>query len=293
MNGTALLAVSADITCPDDVYGTPIDRLTLLVFGGIVLFMQCGFAMLEAGFLEERGVSNILFKNMVDSLVSALAFYLCGYGFAFGGEFDDNGAGVALGNRGFVLSDISACEFPFYLFQYSFAATSVTIISGCLGSRSSFATYITYSFLIPAFVYPLVAHWVWSENGWLAKGHGGVGYRDFAGAGVVHMVGGTAGLIGCILAGPRHERATNPHFMRPPPHSVPLVVLGMFILYFGFLFFNGGAVVGLVDCHCTLLILRYVLSGWCYAIIVLVLEVLFFSCIGCFNQVCCQGHIVY
>merc|ERR1719235_1124119 len=201
--------------------------------------MRCGFAVLEAGFLPEQGVANILFKNITDSLVGVLGFFILGYAFAFGGEFGSGGTGTVLGSTGFCMYGINPCEYPFITFQYSFAATSVTIISGALGNRSSFATYFTYSFLFMAFIYPLPAHWAWSKDGWLRSGHNGVGYTDFAGAGVVHMVGGAAGLVGAIVAGPRYERTLNHGFARSPPHSVPLIAVGLFVLYFGFLFFNG------------------------------------------------------
>ncbi|EGD73830.1 hypothetical protein PTSG_05524 [Salpingoeca rosetta] len=256
LNNTALLAVGPDPNCNENVHGSDIERLVLLIFGGAVIFMQCGFAMLEAGFLPKHGVANILFKNMSDSFVGLLGFYIFGYALAFGGNFDEGETGIILGTRGFALAGVSSCELPFFLFQYAFAATSVTIISGALGTRSSFTTYMTYSFLFPAFIYPLPAHWLWAKKGWLLTGSSNVGVADFAGAGAVHMVGGMAALVGCMLAGPGFDRGTQSNFKRNPPHSIPLVVLGLFILSFGFLFFNGGSVVSY-----TLRVNTHALSG--------------------------------
>ncbi|KAK3103680.1 hypothetical protein FSP39_020979 [Pinctada imbricata] len=137
---------------------------------------------------------------------------------------------------------------PQWFFQYTFAATAATIVSGAVAERCEFIAYFTYSIFITGFIYPVVTHWAWG-GGWLSQGReyssigATVAYQDFAGSGVVHVLGGMAALIGAILLGPRigrfHKESGTVGQLRG--HSVPIAALGGFILFFGFLAFNGGS----------------------------------------------------
>ncbi|PIK40591.1 ammonium transporter-like protein [Apostichopus japonicus] len=198
--------------------------------------MQCGFAFLEAGSVRAKNTTNILMKNLLDVFLGAVAYWAFGYAFAFG---DQSNSFIGFSNFFFI--NLPDTSLSFFFFHFVFAATAATIVSGAMAERTSFLGYMIYSVCITGFVYPVVSHWAWSGTGWLGAGPGNpnVGYQDFAGSSVVHMVGGTAALIGASVLGPRTGRFTNGSDFRG--HTVPLVALGGFILFFGFFSFNGGS----------------------------------------------------
>ncbi|XP_060576141.1 putative ammonium transporter 1 isoform X2 [Ruditapes philippinarum] len=222
--------------------GVEIDQLFLIFMGMIIFFMQCGFAFLEAGAVRSKNVTNILIKNVFDSFVSGVAYWIIGYAFAFGDGND------FIGHKYFASYELPETQYAAFFFQYTFAATAATIVSGAVAERCEFLAYFVYSFFITGFIYPVVTHWVWG-GGFLAKGkdYGGdigqIAYQDFAGSGVVHCLGGTAAFVGALLLGPRigrfHKETKTVIQIRG--HSVPIAALGGFILFFGFLAFNGGS----------------------------------------------------
>lgn len=224
--------------------GDELDQLLLIVMGMIVLFMQCGFAFLEAGAVRSKNVTNILIKNVFDCFVSGVAYWLIGYAFAFG-EGNDF---IGYSKEHFAISNIPETEYASFFFQYTFAATAATIVSGAVAERCEFLAYFIYSFFITGFIYPVVTHWLWG-GGFLAKGkdYGGdigqIGYQDFAGSGLVHILGGTAAFFGALMLGPRIGRfdKETKQSVAIRGHSVPIAALGGFILFFGFLAFNGGS----------------------------------------------------
>ncbi|KAG2488574.1 hypothetical protein HYH03_012893 [Edaphochlamys debaryana] len=231
-----------------------LNTLYLTLCGALVFVMHAGFAMLCAGAIRSKNTMNILLQTVMDAAVSAVAFYLLGYGFAYGVGAAPNGF---IGDALFSLSNWSShsygVDYGFgwqnWFFQWAFAATATTIPAGAVAERLNFNAYLIYSFFISAFVYPVVVHWVWSAEGWLGYARNtaysrlfGSGMIDFAGSGVVHMTGGLSGLVGCVLLGPRMGRfdATG----RPiemPGHSATLVVLGTVLLWFGWYGFNPGS----------------------------------------------------
>jgi len=228
-----------------------LDGSWMLANAYLVFFMQAGFAMLCAGSVRSKNCMNILLKNVLDACFGAPIFFLFGYGFAYGvGDKEDNGF---IGNNNFALDNHRAYiaegadSWNGFLFQWAFAAATATIVSGSVAERCSFQAYIAYSVFLTGFVYPVVVHWIWASNGWLSAFHSeplmDSGMIDFAGSGVVHMTGGFAGLVGASVIGPRTGRfdstgAPNPNF---GGHSMTMVVLGTFCLWFGWYGFNPGS----------------------------------------------------
>ena len=187
-----------------------INELLVLVATAFILLMQLGFALLENGMVRSKNSKNILIKNLFDVCVGALAFWLVGFGLAFGTE-----PGGFIGTKGgmFAASSFGSEEKNFYLlwiFQFSFAATSATIVSGSLAERTQLPAYLAFSTLMTGFIYPVVVGWCWG-GGWLGDASAeGKGFHDFAGTGMVHLVGGTAGFIGAYVLGPRYGKEKNP-----------------------------------------------------------------------------------
>merc|ERR1740138_1405681 len=222
--------------------------------------------MLEAGTCRAKNVQNILLKNLMDVCVGTVGWYAFGWAFAYGGPFDDKYAkNKFIGYEqffggGFMKAGKDGTQFPSadqnggkqlsWFFQWAFCSAAATIVSGGVAERVIFPGYLVYSFLMTSFIYPVVVCWTWGY-GWLAGGTekqiNEVGYMDFAGSGIVHMTGGVGALIGAIAAGPRKGRFDDPESDEFSAHSVPLVVLGTFILWFGWYGFNCGSTLGLSD----------------------------------------------
>jgi len=207
--------------------------------------MQAGFAMLCAGSVRTKNTMNILIKNVLDACVGAVAYYLFGWGVAYGTCKETNSF-IGCGNFG--LDDFT--DWYSFLFQWAFSAAAATIVSGSVAERCAFEAYLGYSFFLTAFVYPTVAHWIWDGKGWLSAFNEDpmldTGMLDFAGSGVVHMVGGFAGLMGAAIVGPRSGRFDvdgTPRELKG--HSATLVVLGTFILWVGWYGFNPGSMLAI------------------------------------------------
>jgi Amt family ammonium transporter len=215
----------------------------LLTCAYMVFLMQAGFAMLCAGSVRSKNTMNILLKNVIDVAAGAVAYYLFGWGFAYGPE--GNNPFIAAGDH--ALYNYS--DWEGWLFQWAFAAAAATIVSGAMAERTAFSAYLIYSVVLTGFVYPVVVHWVWDGRGWLAAFPNDIndtifkcGMIDFAGCGVVHMTGGFAALAGAYFVGPRLGRFTQDGEVADMPgHSATLVVLGTFLLWFGWYGFNPGS----------------------------------------------------
>ena len=249
----ALVAVALVSTAsaqePDDQLSDlfeAIDTGWLLIAAFLVFFMQAGFAMLEAGFVRSKNTANILMKNVLDVSAGAIAFWAVGWGIAFG--LNGDVANQFAGDGHFFLWAFD--DWPLWIFQFAFAATAATIVSGAMAERTAFRGYLAYTVFITAFIYPVVVHWAWSDFGWLSAFKdnpiGTNGYIDFAGSGVVHMVGGFAGLMGAIIVGPRIGKFGKDGSINPiRGHNISLAALGVFILWFGWYGFNPGSTLGL------------------------------------------------
>ncbi len=213
-----------------------------LVAAILVMFMQPGFAMLEAGFTQAKNAVNILMKNLMDFSVGSIVFFVFGFGIMFGST--SNGW---FGSSLFALEGVGGGDwtFTFWMFQVVFAATAATIVSGAVAERTKFAGYLCYSVVICLFIYPMFGKWAWGSlllgdegAGWLE----GLGFIDFAGSTVVHSVGGWLALAGAIVLGPRLGKYRPDGSPRAiPGHNIPLAALGVFILWFGWFGFNAGS----------------------------------------------------
>jgi len=231
-----------------------------LVAAFLVFGMQAGFVMLEAGFARRRETVNILVECVLDTAICGISFWAIGYAFMFGAGngfigtqyFFLQGAPATYGSTGVAL-------LAHWIFQFAFADTASTITSGAMIGRTSFRGDIIYSIFVTALIYPILGHWAWGPDGFLAlmgtPGHFlpslGQGFRDFAGSTVVHTIGGMVSLAGAIVLGPRIGRI----FLRddkkrgglPAAHSLPLATIGAFLLWFGWYGFNPGSTLSAMD----------------------------------------------
>ncbi len=220
-----------------------IDNLTMFICAVLVLFMQAGFAMVEAGFNGGKNTINILFKNLMDMAIGGVLFFIVGYGIMYPGEF--NGifgfAGVGIPAQDALDPNYLPHYQTDFLFQVAFAATAATIVSGAVAGRMQFRSYLIYSGVITALVYPIAGSWQWG-GGWLSA----LGFHDFAGSLIVHAVGGFAGLAGAIALGPRLGKFNADGSANPMPgHNITAATLGVFILLIGWFGFNPGSVLAM------------------------------------------------
>ena len=205
----------------------------------LVFFMQCGFAMVETGFTRAKNAGNIIMKNLMDFCIGTVVFFVLGYGIMN----SENYFFGLIGRPEYqMFTDFANFDWSNFFFQLVFCATAATIVSGAMAERTKFSTYCIYSAVISAIVYPIEAGWVWNSAGWLAK----LGYVDFAGSSVIHMVGGIASVIGAARLLPRIGRYTKVKYGKTvvnafPGHSLTLGALGCFILWFAWYGFNGAA----------------------------------------------------
>ena len=225
-----------------------IDVHWLIYCSTLVMLMQAGFAMLECGSVRNKNTRNILFKNILDACVGALLWWSIGHGLAYdnGNWFIGTLYKSAFTNSYSLTSD-GGIQWVNWFFQYVFAATSATIVSGAVAERSTITAYLVYTSVLTSFIYPVVVHWVWSEDGWLSSSNTNAMFKviDFAGSAVVHMTGGIAGLCGSYIIGPRIQRFDPGTENSFDGHSSVLQVLGTFILWFGWYGFNAGSTLGL------------------------------------------------
>jgi ammonium transporter, Amt family len=216
-----------------------IDALWVLIAACFVFLMQAGFLCLEAGLARSKHSINVATKNMADYAIASLMFFVIGYGFMFGKSWHG-----LIGTSDFFLDSHDFTKLIFFFFQLVFCATAATIVSGAVAERMKFKAYFFYSFAISMVIYPIFGHWVWGgsfytdQAGWLEK----LGYLDFAGASVVHQVGAWVALAGIVVLGPRLGKFDAKGVPRQLiGHSVPLALLGIFLLWLGWFGFNGGS----------------------------------------------------
>ena len=227
-----------------------IDNLWVLICSILVLGMSAGFAMLEAGFCRAKNTVNILFKNLITPAIATISFYALGFAFAYGDGNNviglsgfflrglDNSPAIGVGYQG-VYTALSWAEISLsgkFLFAVTFAGTAATIVSGAVAERIRLITYICFSIVLSAFIYPIAVRWVWG-GGWLWD----LGFYDFAGSSVVYSVGGWAALVGVLVLGPRTEKYRNGRTVALPAPSLPLSTAGVFVLWLCWFGFNCGS----------------------------------------------------
>lgn len=205
----------------------------------MVMLMQAGFAILEAGLTRQKNCNNVLMKNIMDFAIGSIIFLVVGFGLMFGESL-----GGIVGITGFIdptslnLSQFEALSpTVFIFFQTVFCATAATIVSGAMAERTKFSSYLIYTLVISLVIYPISGHWIWG-GGFLSK----IGFIDYAGSTAVHSVGGWAALMGADVLGPRmgkynRDGSTN----AIPGHNIMMATLGVFILWFCWFGFNPGS----------------------------------------------------
>ncbi len=207
----------------------------------LVFLMHPGFSMLEAGLTQSSNAGNIMMKNMMVMSIALLTYFAVGWGLMYGTSL----GGLIGTDEFFLLPGTYGTEldgFPFlgseFMFDAVFAATAATIVSGAVAGRMNLWGFMILAAVLTAFVYPVVGHWGWG-GGWLEE----AGFLDFAGSTIVHMTGGVAAITAAAILGPRpgkFDKHGKSQFM--PGHSMPLAILGVFLLWLGWFGFNGGSV---------------------------------------------------
>src|SRR5688500_15215938 len=215
----------------------------------LVMFMQAGFAFLEAGLTRMKNVGHVAAKNVLVLGIASVVYYLVGFGIAFG----DGGNGLVGGSGFFPGTDtllaIGTAPFSWfgtvpaagaYLFQVVFAAVALAIVWGAMAERTRLWVYFAFG-IVFTLIYSVVSHWIWHPDGWLFP----KGLQDFAGSTVVHYQGALAALAGTMLLGPRLGRFRSDGTPNPiPGHNMAYVTLGVLILWFGWFGFNAGSTLG-------------------------------------------------
>lgn len=214
-----------------------VDSLWVVVAIVMMLLMQAGFTMLETGFTRAKNAGNIAMKNLIDFVIGSIVFWVIGFGFVH-----NTSLGGVLGKIDFFSSgvyDTGSIPVTLYLvFQMLFCCTAATIVSGAMAGRTKFKAYVACSAIISAIVYPMSAHWIWNEAGWLHQ----LGFHDFAGSSAVHLVGGMAALVGAKMLGPRIGKYDLKGKSKAiPGQSMSFGVLGIFLLWFGWYGFDAGS----------------------------------------------------
>ena len=226
-----------DLTNVVSEFALSIDTVWILITAVLVMFMQAGFAMVEAGFTRTKNTANILMKNLMDFSIGSIIFWILGYTLMYG---DDIGGFMGKVSLFFGSNEINGVpDMASLMFQTVFAATAATIVSGAVAERTQFSAYILFSIAITAVIYPISGHWVWG-GGWLSSMS--TPFHDFAGSTVVHSVGAWVGLTGAIVIGPRLGKYTKEGKARAiPGQNLAYGALGVFILWFGWFGFNPGS----------------------------------------------------
>ena len=227
------------------------NTFSFLLCGALVMWMAAGFTMLEAGSVRTKNVSVICLKNIGLYAIAGIAYYVIGYNLMYVdvgsviGSFtllrtpsaDELAllAGAEGARESVIATDYAVMSDWF--FQMVFVATAASIVSGALAERVKLWSFFVFTLVLTAFIYPIVGAWTWG-GGWLNQ----MGFQDFAGSTIVHATGGAAALAGAFIVGPRHNKFRDDGSVTStPPSNVPMVTLGVFILWFGWFGFNGGS----------------------------------------------------
>ena len=242
MQSSTLLA-NGEPTAADAMF--TVNNTWMLISTFLVFIMHLGFASLEAGLTQSKNTVNILFKNVSIVAIGILTYAVCGFNLMYPGEFNGYfgfaGFGITnpIGSAGLIgYADGAYTYFTDFIFQAMFAATAATIVSGAVAERIKLSSFLIFSTVYVAIIYPVAGSWKWGA-GWLDQ----LGFYDFAGSTLVHSVGGWAALVGAILVGSRIGKYGQNGRIKPIlGHNMPLATIGVFLLWFGWYGFNGGSV---------------------------------------------------
>ena len=254
-----------------------VDFSWTLIAAFLVFFMQAGFAFLGAGLIRSKSTVNYMTKSFLDFAIAALSFWAFGFALMWGGSEAASGltdGNAIIGYSGFFLAgeanaDDTALN---WIFQMVFAGTAATIIAGAIAERTRINAYLAYSFIVGAIIYPIYGHWVWG-GGWLSNLDIGQGAVDFAGSGVVHAVGGVVALAAAIVVGPRIGKFNEDGSANEiKGHNMPYVVIGTFILFFGWFGFNAGSTLAGTDPRIATIATNTLLAGAAGSVVALYLQ---------------------
>ncbi|NEW08241.1 ammonium transporter [Paenibacillus sp. SYP-B3998] len=216
-----------------------LDTIWVVLTAAMILLMEGGFALLEAGFVRQKNAVSIIMKVFVDISFGALIFYFFGFALMYGKD-----AGGLIGTSGFFMGgdlthiSLSISHETYWLFQCAFVIAVISIVSGAVAERINFRAYILYTIAMTGIIYPIAGHWVWAVNGWLGK----LGMVDFAGSAVIHALGGFSALAAALIIRPRIGKFSPDGTANiVPPSNLPLASVGAFILWFGWFGFNSGS----------------------------------------------------
>lgn len=218
---------TVDIAAEVEKINGDLGMLWMLIAGILVFMMQAGFTLVESGMTRSKNAVNIAMKNLLDICIGSIAYWFVGYSLMYGDT----------SNGWFFWSGLMQGEGADLFFQTMFAATAATIVSGAIAGRTKYGTYLIFSLVMTAVIYPISGGWQWQGDGWLTK----MGFIDFAGSSIVHSVGGWAALVAAFLVGPRIGKYVDGKVIPIPGHNQILATLGVFILWFGWFGFNGGS----------------------------------------------------
>jgi len=217
------------------------NNLWLLIATILVIFMNAGFAMVEAGMCRSKNAVNILAKNLFVFALAVTSYWFIGYSLMYGGSVADGW--LYFGGLFFdptvtadMVTDAGLVPTVDFLFQSAFAGTAATIVSGLVAERVKFGEFVVFAIVLTAFIYPIAGSWKWN-GGWLDS----LGFVDFAGSSIVHSVGAWAGLVGAMLLGPRIGKYSDGKPQAMPGHNMAIATLGALVLWIGWYGFNPGS----------------------------------------------------
>ncbi|WP_458413779.1 ammonium transporter [Schinkia sp. CFF1] len=235
-----------------------LNAVWVVVAASMVLLMEGGFSLLEAGLVRTKNAVNVTMKIFVDLTIGALTFWIVGFGLMYGRDAFGIIGTTLIGSPEKINLSIALPSAAFVLFQMGFAVACISIISGALAERMNFKAYILTAVLICIVVYPVSGHWIWNSDGWLAK----LGMKDFAGSAAIHAVGGFAALAMAKFLGPRKGRFNSDGSANVfAPSNIPLASAGAFILWFGWFAFNAGSTLDASNGSLASIAINTMLSG--------------------------------
>jgi Amt family ammonium transporter len=234
-----------------------LNTIWVVIAAAMVLFMEGGFSLLEAGLVRTKNAVNVTMKIFVDLTIGVLGFWVIGFAIMFGADQMGLFGTTLFGAPDQIDVGTNLPSAAFVLFQIGFAIACISIISGAVAERMNFKAYILVAAAVTIVVYPLSGHWVWNADGWLAN----LGMKDFAGSAVIHALGGSVALALAWILGPRRGRYSDGSVNVFAPSNIPLASAGVFVLWFGWFGFNAGSTLSATDAALSSIALNTMLAA--------------------------------